>query len=118
MSEQIEQLPSDNIPLDTHEKDVFQWLYPSKEKEEIIQSPSNTSSTQSGFLEQKSTVFYVNLIVLSVLIFCSGYPPINPVWDKLIPIEKEKPLYTIMKVFIIFFVLYVINYMLFQKNEK
>ena len=116
MSEQIQQLPSDNIPLDIHEKDVFQWLYPSKEKDAIQEQSFGAQEMQSGFLESTSTVFYVNLIVLFVLIFCSAYPPINPIWDKLIPMDREKPFYTIMKVFFIFFILYVINYLLAQKK--
>ena len=47
MSEIIDELPVDSIPLRTEEKDVFDWLYPTKD---VTTSKKSNGEEKSPFL--------------------------------------------------------------------
>ena len=108
MSESLEQLPIDNIPLQTDEKDVFQWLFPAKPQTEIDEPQKEEPSKQSQF--------FINVGLLAVLIFIAVFPKTQNIWIKAIPTDTESILFSVMKVFIIFFLLYLVNYGISMKN--
>ena len=107
--EKIYNLPVDKIPLSNEEKDVFQWLYPSKEEtNEIVEKDSK--QTKPLTLNSKKYQYYTNIICMFVLIFCAVYPKCNSIWKKFIPTNEESVLFSVVKVFTIFFILYFLNY--------
>ncbi len=104
MSEIIHELPVDNIPLGADEKDVFQWLYPTTPKKIKDKQPD------------RRVQMYINLFFMAVLIFSAVYPKFQFMWIKMIPFKEESPVFSVMKVFVIFFLLYVFNYVFICKN--
>lgn len=109
--EKIETLPIDKIPLSTEEKDVFQWLYPKKEnlKKEI--------ETKEKKEINKNTIFYIYILLFSFSLFSVIYPKTNIVWNKVIPTNENSPFFSIIKIFIVFFILYLFHFGL-QKYYK
>ena len=102
--EKIEQLPKDKIPLSNEEKDIFQWLYPISndiEKEEKKDDKKELN---------QSIVFYSYLIVFSIVLFVVIYPKCNFFWKKIIPTSEENPIFSIVKIFIVLFLLFVFNF--------
>lgn len=117
--EKIYNLPVDKIPLSNEEKDVFQWLYPKKEVQEKVIETNNNELEKPNAIVHKNTrhyQYYVNLLCSFVLIFSAVYPKWNNVWKKMIPTEEDNVLFSLVKVFTIFFVLYFINY-IFHKYK-
>lgn len=99
--EKIEQLPKDKIPLSNEEKDIFQWLYPIKKIEE--NNPEEKKEINQSFL------FYTYLLVFSIILFIVLYPKCNIVWNKIIPTNEENPIFSILKVFIVLFLLFLFH---------
>lgn len=110
MSANIEQLPIDNIPLQTEEKDVFRWLFPEKPQEET------NLGQKEEFTSTRKYQFFINVGLLALLIFVAVFPKTQNVWIKVIPTNTESVLFSVMKVFIIFFLLYLVNYGISMKN--
>ena len=108
MSESLEQLPIDNIPLQTDEKDVFQWLFPAKSQTETDEQQKEEPT--------KKYQFFMNVGLLAILIFVAVFPKTQNLWIKAIPTNTESVLFSVMKVFIIFFLLYLVNYGFSMKN--
>jgi uncharacterized membrane protein YdbT with pleckstrin-like domain len=122
--EKIYNLPIDKIPLSTEEKDVFQWLYPKEktEKTEKIEKDNNekkTTEKKSSTNNQNKTrqyQFYVNVVSSFILIFCAVYPTLNSFWKKIIPTDENTIIFSLVKVFVVFFILYFINFMFHKYN--
>lgn len=109
--EKIEQLPKDKIPLSKEEKDIFQWLYPIKKEETNLKEKDiNLKETNIN----QSYLFYSYLFVFSVILFSVLYPKCNIIWKKIIPTNEENPIFSIVKVFIVLFLLFLFHYS-FQK---
>jgi len=107
--EKIYNLPVDKIPLSNEEKDVFQWLYPKKEEKiENVEKDKTQIKTQT--FHSKKYQYYTNIFCMFVFIFCAVYPKCNSVWNKFIPANEDSVLFSIVKVFTIFFILYFLNY--------
>jgi hypothetical protein len=105
MSEIINNLPIDSIPLGAEEKDVFEWLYP-KKTETQEESLKQTTSSFSNI--KKNIEYFIPIgLISSVLMFCAIYPKLDKSWQKLIPFQSESILFSLSKVFTIYFVLIV-----------
>lgn len=112
--EKIYNLPVDKIPLSKEEKDVFQWLYPKNEKE----TPSmNKNNQESSVVEKKitkssskQTLYYINLLCSFILLFIAIYPKLNHIWKIFIPTSEDGILFSVVKIFFVYFILYFINY--------
>jgi len=105
MSEIINELPIDSIPLGAEEKDVFEWLYPKK----IATQEDSSKKITSSFSKIKQVSEYLIPIglLLSVLMFCAIYPKLDSSWQKLIPFKQESILFSMSKIFSIYFILIV-----------
>ena len=113
--EKIENLPIDKIPLSTEEKDVFQWLYP---KKEIINEETNVNESKiKETTINKNTIFYIYMVLFSLSLFSVLYPKTNIFWTKVIPTNENSPFFSIIKIFIVFFILYLVHFGL-QKYYK
>lgn len=102
--EKIETLPIDKIPLSTEEKDVFQWLYPKKE------NPNKEIKSKEKTEINKNTIFYIYILLFSLSLFSVLYPKTNIVWNKVIPTNENSPFFSIIKIFIVFFLLYLFHF--------
>ena len=102
--EKIETLPIDKIPLSTEEKDVFQWLYPKKE------NPKKEIETKEKIEINKNTIFYIYILLFSLSLFSVLYPKTNIFWNKVIPTNENSPFFSIIKIFIVFFILYLFHF--------
>ena len=98
--EKIEQLPKDKIPLSIEEKDIFQWLYPTKKEENKVEEKK---------VIHHSYIFFSYLIVFSIILFVVIYPKCNTLWKKIIPTNEENPIFSIIKVFIVLFLFYLFH---------
>lgn len=103
--EKIENLPIDKIPLSTEEKDVFQWLYP---KKEILNEETNKKEIKQTI--NKNTIFYLYILLFSISLFSVLYPKTNILWNKVIPTNENSPFFSIIKIFIVFFILYLFHF--------
>lgn len=118
--EKIYNLPVDKIPLSTEEKDVFQWLFPAKEKEkqteqENVNDPSKitiptTKVSSTSIQNRRKYQYYGNIICAFLLMFCAVYPKWNFIWKKFVPTDENSIIFSSVKVFTIFFILYLLNY--------
>lgn len=117
--EKIYNLPVDKIPLSTEEKDVFQWLYPIEKKEKKINDKETTTNDKLSTNNQKKTrqyQYYINVLSSFILIFCAVYPKWNSFWKKLIPADENNIIFSFVKVFTVFFILYFINFIIHKYN--
>lgn len=114
--EKIYNLPVDKIPLSSEEKDVFQWLYPKKEEPTEITKSNVSLPASQPTQKTRQYQYYSNIICSFLLIFCATYPKWNVIWKKFIPTDENSVLFSIVKVFTIFFVLYFMNY-IFHKYK-
>ena len=112
--EKIENLPIDKIPLSTEEKDVFQWLYP---KKKVIEEDTENKETENNKTINKNTIFYLYILLFSVSLFSVLYPKTNILWNKVIPTNENSPFFSIIKIFIVFFLLYLFHFCI-QKYYK
>tara|TARA_Y100000992_G_C21116095_1_gene419588 strand:+ start:137 stop:460 length:324 start_codon:yes stop_codon:yes gene_type:complete len=99
--EKIEQLPKDKIPLSNEEKDIFQWLYPMKKQ--LVENCDEKKESSHSF------TFYSYLFVFSIILFIVLYPNCNIIWKKIIPTDEKNPIYSIIKVFIVLFLLFLFH---------
>lgn len=113
--EKIYSLPVDKIPLSTEEKDVFQWLYPIEKKEKKNDEKDNKITTNKQN-KTRQYQYYINVLSSFILIFCAVYPKWNSFWKKLIPTDENNIIFSFVKVFTVFFIMYFINFMFHKYN--
>ena len=106
--EKIENLPIDKIPLSTEEKDVFQWLYPQKEIVNEIKEETKLNKIETKL--NNNSIFYLYIILFTICLFSVLYPKTNIIWNKIIPANENSPYYSIMKIFIVLFLLYIFHF--------
>ena len=119
MTEKIYNLPVDKIPLSSEEKDVFQWLYPleKKEKKDVeIETTVKENQSTKDKNKTRQIQYYINFITSFILIFCAVYPKWNFFWKKLIPTDENNIVFSFVKVFTVFFIMYFINFMFHKYN--
>lgn len=110
MSEIIDELPVDSIPLRTEEKDVFDWLYPTKD---VTTSKKSNGGEKSPFLLDTSKFIPLGFF-LSVFTFCAIYPKFDSLWKKIIPFSMDSILFSTSKIVLIYLFLFSIYCCLLQ----
>jgi hypothetical protein len=108
MSEIITELPLDNIPLGTAEKDVFTWLYPPANKIETPEIAHSTIKINHNLI--------LLLVTSSILIFSVIYPKFDTFWKKFLPYHEKEIFFSLSKVFFVYVTLTVLFYVTGCKN--
>lgn len=108
MSEIITELPLDNIPLGTAEKDVFTWLYPPANKIE-------TPEISTGTIKMNHNLLLL-FVSSSILLFSVIYPKFDVFWKKFLPYQEKEIFFSLSKVFFVYVTLTVLFYVTGCKN--
>ena len=110
MSEIIDELPVDSIPLGNEEKDVFDWLYPTTT---TVTTPKKSNVEKSPLLLDTSKFIPLGFF-LSVFTFCAIYPKFESLWKKIIPFSMDSISFSTSKIILIYLFVFGIYYVLLQ----
>lgn len=112
MGDTIKELPSDNLPPTSEEKDMIQWMFPNQEKkEEPSPIPTEPIVTSKFHFEMKS--FFI--IILLYILLSNSFT--DSLIHKILPITTKSSIFLLALKSIIFaIILFIFLNLYYRKN--
>jgi hypothetical protein len=115
MGDTIQQLPTDNLPPTSEEKDMIQWMFPNQEKKEEPSSsseiPNQPVITSKFRFEMKS--FFI--IILIYILVSNSFT--DSMIHKILPITTKSSIFLLALKSIIFaIILFIFLNLYYRKN--